>query len=147
MNSQSVTIKKPCHMKWKELDQIENSKNRHCNECSLDIIDFSQMSNEEIIEYLSVRKKEKVCAKMYSADKRSKLSKIQKRVLSWHENIKSNNRNNLFKPVVLALVGLMIIATGCVKAVGEPEGSCREEIVPDTTTVELGDSIVVEICG
>ena len=146
MNSQRVSIQAPCHMKWNELDKIENSKNRHCNECSLEIVDFSQMSNEEILEYLSQRENEKVCAKMYSVDKLSKFYKVQKRLVNLHNNIKSNYKNNYFKSVVVALSGLMLLVTGCVKAVGLPTVQCWEEFVPDTTTVELGDSIIVEIC-
>lgn len=146
MNNQT-SITKPCHMRWKELDKIQNSKNRHCNECSIDIIDFTQMSDKEIIEYLSERNKEKVCAKMYSVDKYSKLSKVQKKVLTWHENIKYNVKNGYFKSVVLALAGLMVIATGCITQVGEPALTCREELVPDTTTVEPNDSIYVETCN
>lgn len=133
-------------MKWKDLDKINKSKNRHCNECSIDIIDFSQMSNEEIIKYLSERKKERVCAKTFSVDKRSKFSKVQKKVLNWRENSKSKNNYNYLKSVVLVLSGLMLFLTGCRIAVGEPAIPCWNEIVPDTTTVEPGDSIIIEVC-
>lgn len=145
MNNKRVSIQEPCPMKWRELDKIQNSKNRHCNECSIDIINFTQMSNEEIIKYLSKRKNEKICAKMYSMDKFSKFSKVQNKALNWHENIKSNLRNGFFKSVVLAIVGLLVILTGCY-TIGEPVVPCRDEFVPDTTTSEPYDSIYVEIC-
>ena len=146
MNNQRVSIQDPCHMNWKGLDKIQNSKNRHCNECSMDIIDFSHLSNEEIIKFLSEREREKVCSKMYSVDKHSNLSKVQNKILNWHENVKSNLKNNYFKSMVLAFAGLMITVTGCVKEVGEPVPPCREEFVPDTTTAVPNDSIIVEIC-
>ena len=135
-------------MKWKELDKIQSSKNRHCNECSIDIIDFTQMSNEEIIGYLSERKAEKVCAKMYSANDLSRLSKFQEKLLNWHEYIKSNVTNTYFKSVSTSLVGLMLFSTGCIgKPVPPAEPTCiDEELVPDTTTTEPNDSIIVTKC-
>lgn len=146
MIEQRISIENPCHMSWKNLDKIQNSKNRHCNECSIDIKDFTQLSNDEIIEYLSERKKEKVCATMYSVNELTKLTKVQTKVLNWHENIKTNIKNRHFKSVVLVLVGLMIFAVGCKRTVGEPAPLCREELVPDTSTTAPNDSIYVEVC-
>ncbi|QCK16168.1 hypothetical protein [Mangrovivirga cuniculi] len=147
MNNKKVSISEPCHMKWNELDKIQKSKSRHCSECSIDIIDFTTMSNEEIIEYLSERKNKKVCGKLFSSNEHSKYSKVQMKVLNWHESIKSNFSNSYFKSVALALLGLMATATGCVQEIGEPAWPCREELVPDTTTVDPGDSTYVEICN
>lgn len=140
-----ISIQKPCHMSWKNLDTIHNSKNRHCNECSVDIVDFTQMSNDEIIKYLSERKTEKVCARMYSVDKNSKYSKVQEIILSWHEHIKSNVNNRHFKTAILAILGLILFTTGCM---GEPsdDDPCRVEFVPDTTTIDPNDSTYVEVC-
>ncbi|MDH5367206.1 MAG: hypothetical protein OEW67_09485 [Cyclobacteriaceae bacterium] len=147
MKEQRISIQEPCHMSWKDLDKIRNSKNRHCSKCSIDIIDFTQRNNNEIIEYLAARKKEKVCAKMYSTNELSKLTKVQKIVLNWHENIKSNVKNGHFKSFVLAFVGLIIITTGSKCAVGEPALTCWEEFVPDTTTADPNDSTYVTVCN
>lgn len=139
-----ISIQKPCHMSWKNLDAIQNSKNRHCNECSIDIIDFTQMSNDEVIKYLSERKTEKVCAKMYLVDENSRYSKVQEIILSWHEYIKSKINNQRFKTAILAILGLMLFTTGCI---GQPaDEPCRVEFVPDTTTIAPNDSTYVEIC-
>lgn len=143
MEKQKISIQQPCYMKWKYLEKIQNSKNRRCGKCAIDIVDFTHMSNEEIIAYISERKTEKVCAKMYSE---KNLSKIQGQVLNWHENVKSNFKNRYFKSIALIFVGLIMFTTGCVEAVGEPAPPCRDELVPDTTTAEPNDSVLVEIC-
>ena len=144
---QKISIKEPCHMRWKDMDKIQDSKNRHCNNCSIDIIDFTQMSNDEIIEYLSARKNEKVCAKMYSVDALSNLSKYQNKVLGWYKKIDSSIKNRYFKSVMLAFVGLMTFTTGCTVGDPGPPVTCRDEYVPDTTTTDPNDSIYVEVCN
>ncbi len=141
-----ISIQQPCHMSWKNLDRIQSSKNRHCSECSIDIIDFTQMSNDEIIKYLSERKIEKVCARMYSVNKNSRYSKVQEVILSWHEYIKSNVHNQHFKTAILALLGLMLFTTGCVGEPSDDDWPCRVEYVPDTTTTDPNDSTYVDIC-
>ena len=140
-----ISIRKPCHISWKDLDTIQSSKNKHCRECSIDIIDFTQMSSDEIVKYLSERKTEKVCARMYSVDKSSRYSKVQELILSWREYIKSNVNNRRFKTAILALLGSMLFTTGCM---GEPsdDDPCRVEFVPDTTTTDPNDSTYVEVC-
>ena len=146
MNEPKITIQKPCYMKWSELNKIENSRNRYCSECSIHIIDFTQMNNEEIINYLNAGHKEKVCVTMFSENESSLAFNIQKKVLYWHENLKSKLKNGYLKSAALFLIGLLLNISGCIKAVGEPAPPCRDELIPDTTTVEPNDSIIVEIC-
>jgi hypothetical protein len=133
-------------MTWKDLDKIQNSKNRHCSECQIDIIDFTQMTDDEIIEYLAKHKEEKVCARMYAPNNNSRYSKAQTIILSWHEHIKSNVRNRHFKTVVLGVLGFMLFTSACI---GKPSHSgpvCFEELVPDTSTEDPNDSTYVEVC-
>ena len=130
-------------MTWKDLDKIQDSKNRHCSECQIDIIDFTQMSNDEIIAYLSKRKAEKVCAKMYSVNKKSRFARAQSAILCWHEHIKSSLQNRHLKPVILGVLTFLLVTTACI---GKPAIECFEELVPDTSTADPNDSTYVEIC-
>lgn len=144
MNKSKVRIPEPCHMTWKEMDKIENSTSRHCKECSVDLVDFTTMSEDEIIAYLSTRKTEKVCVRMYAADTLEDASRSQKTLLHWHKKIKSSHINRHIKAAVLVVLGSVLL-TACG---GGDEIPCdyRTEIVPDTTTVDPTDSIEVVRC-
>jgi hypothetical protein len=45
-----LKIAEPCHENWSEMKAIENGK--HCAACAKKVVDFSENSKEEIIDYL-----------------------------------------------------------------------------------------------
>lgn len=47
----NISIPKPCHESWQQMTPVEQG--RHCAECCKTITDFSAMSNNEVIAYLS----------------------------------------------------------------------------------------------
>lgn len=51
-----LSIPNPCSMKWNELNPI-NENHRGCDKCSRVIIDFSRMSDAELVKYLSENRK------------------------------------------------------------------------------------------
>lgn len=144
MIKQKVRINHPCHMTWKEMDKIENSTSRHCNECSVDLVDFTTMSDDEMIAYLSARKTEKVCVKMYAADALPDASRSQQVLLNWYKKIKSSQINRHLKAAILVVFGSVLL-TACGGGEDVPP-LCRTELVPDTTTVYPIDSVDVVIC-
>ncbi|MEO3403143.1 hypothetical protein AAFN85_04525 [Mucilaginibacter sp. CAU 1740] len=48
---QSITIPEPCHQQWQQMTAESNG--RYCDHCCKTVVDFSVMSNEEIITHLS----------------------------------------------------------------------------------------------
>lgn len=145
MNKHKIRIPEPCHMTWSEMDKIENSTSRHCKECSVDLVDFTTMTDDEMIAYLSTRKEEKVCVRMYAADALSDASRIQKTLLNWHKKIKSSHINRHLKAVMLVIFGsVLLTACGCEEDYDIPP--CPTVFVPDTTTIDPIDSIEVVRC-
>lgn len=49
----SITIEKPCDQSWQQM--IEQSNGRYCGHCSKTVVDFTRMTDEDIIAYLSIR--------------------------------------------------------------------------------------------
>jgi hypothetical protein len=144
MLKQKIRIKEPCHMTWNEMDKIANSTNRFCNECSVELVDFTSMCDDEMIAYLSVRKTEKVCCKMYAGDALTEASKSQRTILGWYKKVNSSFINRHLKAFILAIFGTVMI-TAC--GGGDYEyPPCRKELVPDTSTIDPIDSIEVVIC-
>lgn len=54
-----IVINKPCNEQWNEMDNISDGK--FCKSCQKKVVDFSMLSNKEILDYLS--DENKVCGK------------------------------------------------------------------------------------
>jgi len=50
-NIQNISIPEPCHQSWQQMTPEANG--RHCQQCSKVVADFTKMTNNEIINYLS----------------------------------------------------------------------------------------------
>ena len=84
---------------------------------------------------------------MYTVDARSDLNKRQKIIHGWYKTIDLKLKNNIFKSLLLALIGVLSFSTGChVEGEPAPVPVCPQELVPDTTTTDPNDSIWVNPC-
>lgn len=50
-NLKSISIPEPCHQSWQQM--TPEASGRHCRQCSKVVTDFTKMTNNEIINYLS----------------------------------------------------------------------------------------------
>ena len=150
MDKSKARINNPCHLKWDDLDKLENTGKRHCKECSLNIIDFTNMSNQEIIDYLAERKGKRVCGAMLQNEKKSNSNTIQGNVKTWHARIKSSVKDSYFKTFLLFSIGLLMFATGCEKDDNSDLIIIGDVKLPEETGLIIGmplkpnDSIVIE---
>lgn len=56
-----LNVPTPCHEKWSEM--TPSQQGRFCNQCSKTIIDFSEMSDKEIVNFLE-NNSSKICARL-----------------------------------------------------------------------------------
>lgn len=56
---EEIFIQKPCDAGWKNM--TPNSEGRFCDSCSLTVVDFTKMTNEEISAYFMKKAGERVC--------------------------------------------------------------------------------------
>ncbi len=49
----AISIPEPCHQSWQQMTSVDNG--RHCANCCKTVVDFTKMSNEEIVKHLSHR--------------------------------------------------------------------------------------------
>ena len=146
MKGSKITIENPCHMQWERLDRIKGSKNRHCKECAIDIVDFRNMSDEEIIAYLAFNKNQKVCCVMRNPTKSRGFYTIQRIGFFLQNKIRKELSDNLLRSSLLSLLSITFFAFGCQEPLGEPTPRCPGIFIPDTTTSEPNDSVYVEDC-
>lgn len=50
----NISIPRPCHQSWQQME--DRDAGRHCTHCSKTVVDFTKMSGDEIITYLSATK-------------------------------------------------------------------------------------------
>lgn len=63
MNRINLFIPKPCHENWDNMQPEE--KGKFCNACAKPVIDFSSMSDAQMLAYFSGLKNETVCGRAY----------------------------------------------------------------------------------
>ncbi len=56
-----ITIQKPCNQSWQEM--TEQNDGRFCSQCSKTVVDFSLMSDSEIINYLKTH--QQICGRLH----------------------------------------------------------------------------------
>lgn len=59
-----LKIENPCTEHWGTMSK--NDFGRHCKSCSKDVVDFSHLSDGEIIKYLSQNNSDKTCGRLES---------------------------------------------------------------------------------
>jgi hypothetical protein len=55
-NPLALRIPEPCHQDWNDMQP--NEKGRHCNACQKTVVDFTSMSDQEILQYMNRAKRD-----------------------------------------------------------------------------------------
>ncbi|MGB4776406.1 MAG: carboxypeptidase-like regulatory domain-containing protein [Daejeonella sp.] len=63
MQNIQLAIPEPCHENWNNMNPTE--KGRFCNVCEKQVIDFSVMSDAQLLHYFSKIKDENICGRAY----------------------------------------------------------------------------------
>jgi len=61
MRTKKLGIPEPCHQSWQQMTAVEGG--RHCESCCKTVVDFTKMTNDEVINYLSISRK--VCGRIH----------------------------------------------------------------------------------
>lgn len=71
----------PCHEKWE--DMTESAKGKFCANCQTEVIDFTQMSNNEIIAYFKNNNIQKGCGRFYKKQLDTIQIPVDKQIFSY----------------------------------------------------------------
>ncbi len=58
-----LSIPQPCHEDWHKMTPVD--KGRFCNACAKQVVDFTTMSDTEVLHYFLNKQGENVCGRMY----------------------------------------------------------------------------------
>jgi len=86
MQQIQLSIPEPCHEDWQNMNPTEQG--RFCNACAKQVVDFSTMSDREVLNYFATIKNEKVCGRAYpdQLERAITMPKDPKKRLFWHWN-------------------------------------------------------------
>jgi len=57
-----ISIPIPCHEDWNKM--TDQQMGRHCDSCNKVVVDFTQSSQQEVIDYMYTHQNEKVCGRV-----------------------------------------------------------------------------------
>lgn len=86
MQQLHLSIPEPCHEDWQQM--TPSAQGRFCNACAKQVIDFSNMSDEQVLNYFSTIKNEKVCGRAYpdQLERVITMPKAPKKKIAWYWN-------------------------------------------------------------
>jgi TonB-dependent SusC/RagA subfamily outer membrane receptor len=81
-----LSIPGPCHQNWNEMTPTQQG--RFCNSCAKQVVDFSTMSDTQVLHYFSSIKNENVCGRAYpdQLERAITMPKEHKKKLFWYWN-------------------------------------------------------------
>jgi TonB-dependent SusC/RagA subfamily outer membrane receptor len=81
-----LSITEPCHENWQNMNPTEQG--RYCNSCVKEVIDFTCMSDTEVLYYFINKKKENVCGRFYNDQLNREIAKpkYEKSKTMWYWN-------------------------------------------------------------
>lgn len=120
-NTLQLSIPDPCHEDWNQMTPQENG--RYCTQCSKVLTDFTQMSDQEIIQFFE-NNTENVCGR---------LTKTQTQKIYYH--YLEENKSNFYLPRIAAswlLVSWLSLSPNVNAQDLKPERT--EQLLTDTTS-------------
>ncbi len=86
MQQLHLSIPEPCHEDWQQMTPTEQG--RFCNACAKQVVDFSNMSDAQVLNYFSTVKNDKVCGRAYpdQLERAITMPAAPKKRLFWHWN-------------------------------------------------------------
>jgi CarboxypepD_reg-like domain/Secretion system C-terminal sorting domain len=86
MQKIQLSIPEPCHQNWDKMNPTEQG--RFCNACAKQVVDFSNMSDTQVLNYFAALKDEKVCGRAYpdQLERAITMPAVPKKKLFWYWN-------------------------------------------------------------
>lgn len=139
-----IQIPTPCHENWDEM--IPNEKGNFCKVCNKTVIDFTNMSEQELIAYFENKKPGATCGRL-RADQLTKEEVIPTNwVNSFHVFVDKKINFQPFKRVAFLFLGIAVFFVSCIKKREDikgkmmlPKKDTTDLITNDTTVFKNGE--------
>ncbi len=132
--SYRISLPEPCHEKWQEMTPTE--KGRFCASCQKEVIDFSQMNDAQLVDFLK-QGQQGICGRFRETQLERKIEKQRNQFGLFH-----------FKKIAATFLALISLKKGI--AQGEPKFNVKPDSLsispkqnqPVATTEQDGQAVV-----
>lgn len=104
----------PCNESWNSMRKKDNGK--HCSKCNTVVVDFINMTPEEIKIYL-LNQPQRVCGNFHKRQVGQTENVLQKYLINTY-NKSTKLSPNFFRNSILSLLGALLVLSGC-NAIGK----------------------------
>ncbi|MFL5765575.1 MAG: hypothetical protein ACJ77K_16640 [Bacteroidia bacterium] len=135
-----IEIARPCRAGWENMEEAESG--RFCNECSKIVIDFTQMSTDEIKSYFLNHKDQKICGHFISSQV-IRGNKFQRSLVNLYERSEKISYR-LPRIAAIVILSALMTAAGCKSDHTEGDGVQVDGgamLMVDSTGIQNMDSL------
>ena len=112
INSAKVSIPKPCSYGWDKMTLTKDLKGRHCAACDKIVVDFTVMSTDQIMGFLSKNQGVKTCGYIKTLETTAP-NWYQKPLLILYNRFETKVSNKFVRIAFLILLSGMLYISGC----------------------------------
>lgn len=109
-NKVEISIPNPCEKEWNKMSAAKDGK--FCVSCSKIVIDFTQMSNQEIAAYLLKNPAKTTCGHFRKAQIKTEQNAFHNFLLSFYCTL-NNSKQSLVRKLFMVLISSILTLTGC----------------------------------
>ena len=107
-----VEVPHPCHKDWNTMFPVKGG--RHCTSCNKEVVDFTVMTDQEIVDFFRERITPNTCGHFMSNQlTRQEKNTFQKYFLSLYDKASSTIKHEIGRVVVLFFLGTLLTLFGC----------------------------------
>ena len=111
MEKTNIILTNPCNKAWDKM--TPNKNGRYCISCNKNVIDFTNMNQNQILEFLNSKKNEKICGKIYENEIIIKRPKYHQYLVDLYNKIDTNSKYSFTRTFFLSFVIVLMLLVGC----------------------------------
>lgn len=135
-----IKIPNPCKANWDKMSPTING--RHCDDCNKTVVDFTKMTNDEIILYLSKPTSENTCGHFLKGQLKNDKNRLQKYFYNQYCKASLTTNNKILRIASLVIIGGLLTLTGCNTPTNGEIQENQEQLTGDTVLPVKIDSTI-----
>ncbi len=133
-----IKIPKPCSAEWTNMTPNKNGK--HCDSCNKTVIDFTKMSDNEIVSYFTANSSRKTCGYFYKGQLKVKKNTLQSYLYNSYCDSYAQIQNKTRRLFILFILGIALTVVGCQTPTLEELNERKETLIGDSTAIPIIDT-------
>lgn len=112
INASKVSIPKPCSYGWDKMALTKDLKGRHCAACNKIVVDFTVMSTDQIMRFLSENQGVRTCGYIKTLETTAP-KWFQKPLLILYNRAETRGSHKFVRIAFLLILSGMLYLSGC----------------------------------